>query len=74
MKQPKMHLKEKNGEDLGVFPVFLVEWRSNGEIFKVVVKFPSTKRTPMYLSDDKKTFDNGYGNMIGTLIDEESPE
>lgn len=74
MKQPQIRLKEKDGEDLGVFPVFIVEWMMCGDPFMIEVKFLTNKKTQMYVSGDNKTFVNVYGNIIGTLIDEESPE
>jgi len=70
MKQPQIRLKEKDGEELGVFPVYRVDWGKDGSLIYLEVEYLVLQYTSFYLSADKKTFVNGYGNIIGTLIDD----
>lgn len=70
-------LFSKFGErELGVFSVCLVQWDKEGTMHYIEVDGPFGEygEIKMMLTDGNKTYINRYGNIIGTLIDEKSPE
>ena len=82
MKQPQIRLKEVYNDpmiterELGVFSVCLVQWDKKGTMHYIEVDGPFGEygEIKMMLTDGNKTYINRYGNIIGTLIDEESTE
>lgn len=73
MKQPRISLKDAStGEELGVFTVFLVQWNEIGKIDYLKCEYGVGMEISMFYLNER--FVNSYGNIIGTLINEEGTE
>jgi hypothetical protein len=70
MKQPKIHIVDKNGTDFGVKDVVTLSWNLDGVLSAIQVDFMGKHRDlmPMYIIDGNPVFINPYGNLMGRII------